>query len=157
MEQENTMKARDLMTKNVQVCHSDDPLNVAAKIMWDADCGCVPVVDAQQKLVGMITDRDICMAAFLQGKHLSEIKVEDAMTREPEACRSDDDVLAVHAAMRRRAIRRVPVTEREGRISGVISLNDLAVAAKSGARENSPQEVFETLQSICQRQGQLVV
>ena len=68
------MKVSQLMTKDVATCRADEPVSRAAQIMWDHDCGCVPVVDDAGHIQGMITDRDICMAAFTQGKRLDEME-----------------------------------------------------------------------------------
>jgi Mg/Co/Ni transporter MgtE len=70
-----TTNVRDLMTTAVRSCTTGDNLQRAAQIMWESDCGVVPVVDRDGRLVGMITDRDICMAAYTQGKPLSHIGV----------------------------------------------------------------------------------
>src|SRR5690606_28351921 len=71
------MQVRELMTRDVQVCGPRDDLNRAAQIMWDHDCGVVPVVDSERRPIGMVTDRDVCMAAYTQGKPLSAIRAEE--------------------------------------------------------------------------------
>ena len=71
------MKVGDLMTKDVKACSQHDSLNRAAQLMWENDCGSVPVVDSDSKVVGMLTDRDICMAAYTKG-----IALKDALGRQ---------------------------------------------------------------------------
>ena len=80
------MKVSDLMTREVRTCHQHDSLNRAAQLMWENDCGAVPVVDSDLKVIGMLTDRDICMAAYTQGKRLDEIPVVTAMSRQVVRC-----------------------------------------------------------------------
>lgn len=68
------MKVQDIMTADVETCRLDDTLDRPAAIMWERDCGVVPVVDDESRIVGMLTDRDICMAAYTQGRPLPEIR-----------------------------------------------------------------------------------
>ena len=75
------MKIQNLMTRDVRTCRREDVLVEAARIMWENDCGSVPVVDAQRHVVGMITDRDICMAAYTRGQRLADMTVESAMSK----------------------------------------------------------------------------
>ena len=76
------MQVADLMSQDVSWCSSNDPLSVPARLMWDCDCGAVPVLDAQTgSVVGMITDRDICMATLMQNPPPSAIAVQQAMSR----------------------------------------------------------------------------
>ncbi|MGA8566253.1 MAG: CBS domain-containing protein, partial [Candidatus Binataceae bacterium] len=75
------MKVKDIMTTNVRKCFTSDSLATAAQLMWEHDCGCVPVLNEDARVVGMIADRDICMAAFFQGTPLSGIKVSTVMSR----------------------------------------------------------------------------
>jgi CBS domain-containing protein len=126
--EEESMKVSELMTKNAVTCHPEEPLYRAAQIMWDNDCGCVPVVDGSSKIQGMITDRDVCMAALMEGKTLGEIPITRAMSRAIYACSPDDDVERAAELMRVRRVRRVPVIDPQGEVVGVVSLGDLARA-----------------------------
>lgn len=147
------MQVRELMTRDVVVCGARDDLNRAAKIMWDHDCGVVPVVDAESRPIGMLTDRDVCMAAYTQGKLLGAIRVEQAMSRDPKTCGADDPVADAEAAMRERRVRRLPVVDAAGKLVGILSLNDIARRAvkERGKRRGGPalEEVSETLASVC--------
>src|ERR1700686_1134535 len=103
------MKVKDVMTSNVRACFKSDNLATVAQVMWDNDCGCVPVLNEEGWLVGMLTDRDICMAAFLQGMPIGEIKVSAVMSRQLFDCTSDDDLSAAEQIMREKKVRRLPV------------------------------------------------
>jgi CBS domain-containing protein len=94
--------------------------------MWEHDCGCVPVLNEDARVVGMITDRDICMAAFFQGTPLSGIKVSTVMSRQLFDCTSDDDLSAAERIMREKKVRRLPVLNEGGRLVGLLSLSDIA-------------------------------
>jgi len=128
------MKAREVMTRNAATCRSSDSLDRAAQLMWDHDCGCIPVVEDSGRLSGVITDRDICMAAYLQGRPLSEIPVFNVMSAEPLACSPDDSIESAEALMQRRQVRRVPVTEN-GRLMGMLSLCDIVQALRKHSRD----------------------
>jgi CBS domain-containing protein len=149
------MKVEDLMTKDVMTCGPDDTLDRAAHVMWVGDCGCVPVVDEARRLVGIITDRDVCMAAYTQGKPLGEIPVATAMARVVQYCDPEDSVAAAEEAMRTHRVRRLPVVAPEGHLAGIISLNDLARAAHQQRTRKAragvtPLGVSETLAAVCE-------
>ena len=119
------MKVADLMTRDVQSCTMHDSLNGAARIMWDHDCGCAPVIDAHGKLVGIVTDRDICMAAYTQGVPLDAIPDERVMSARVVSCGRGDDLETAHRLMRTHEIHRIPVVDTRGRPIGILSLSDV--------------------------------
>jgi CBS domain-containing protein len=125
------MLAHDIMTTDVKTCRPGDSLQVAARLMWEGDCGCVPVVDDEQHVVGVITDRDICMAAFTQGVPLSESRVDSAMAKEVSCIHPDDSPALAETTMQRLQVRRLPVVDRAGVLVGILSLADLAYAMES--------------------------
>jgi len=120
------MKVNDVMTQNVRACFASDDLATAARLMWDHDCGCVPVLNEHAQVVGMITDRDICMAVFFQGARLSEIKVSSVMSRRLFVCTSDDDLSSAEGIMSDKKVRRLPVLDGQARLVGILSLSDIA-------------------------------
>ena len=150
------MKVEDLMTKSVRTCRPEDSLNHAAQIMWDYDCGAVPVVssDGEGCLVGMITDRDVSMAAYTRGRTLAEIPVREVMARELQCCEPSNTVAEAELVMRRAQVRRLPVVDGSGHIVGLLSLADLAREAARERGSKRPavrdKEVAETLASICE-------
>ncbi|HEU4733987.1 MAG TPA: CBS domain-containing protein [Kofleriaceae bacterium] len=141
------MKISELMTRTVQVCHATDSLERAAGLMWDHDIGALPVVDAHDRVVGMITDRDICMAAYTRGAALREIPVEVAMANNVVTCGADDSDTAVAEIMAKHKIRRVPVVDEAHRPIGMLSLNDLARTMARG-RDVPASSVAGTLAAI---------
>ena len=141
------MQIQEIMTKDVQSCRVDDPLNVAARIMWERDCGCVPVVDLAGRAVGMLTDRDICMAAYTRGVPISEISAESVMSKELHVCRAVDAIDVARKSLAARQIRRVPIVGADGRLVGILSLSDLARTALvlKGSKPNGfPADAIET-------------
>jgi CBS domain-containing protein len=149
------MKVSDLMTKDVKACSQDDSLNRAAQLMWENDCGAVPVVSADLKVIGMLTDRDICMAAYTQGVALIDASVSSVMSRDVCVCDSDDNISTAAERMRERQIRRLPVIDAEQRLIGILSVSDIARetdrlrASKSRKRPLKDGELIETLSAIC--------
>src|SRR5688572_23093221 len=101
------MKAEALMSGDVKTCSPDDTLEDAARVMWDADLGCLPVVEPGGRLVGMITDRDICMAAYTQGVPLKQSRVSSAMSRRVTSCRREAAMADIEELMRSAQIRRI--------------------------------------------------
>ena len=140
------MKVADLMTRDVRVCTIHDSLNAAARIMWDHDCGCVPVVDGHGRLAGIVTDRDICMAAYTQGLPLEAIPVERAMSPRVISCARGDNLEAAHRLMRTHEIHRLPVADSRGRLLGILSLSDLV--NHSGGECAAPSEAVEIATTI---------
>lgn len=149
------MQVDQLMTRQVQCCQPEDRLQRAAQLMWDHDCGCLPVSgdNGTNKIMGMITDRDIAMCALFQGKPLSELMVGDAMTREVLTCRPESAVADAEKLMRDGKIRRLPVVDQDDCVVGVISLADLAQEAAReatiSAKEITADDVGDTLAAIC--------
>ena len=125
------MKIDQLIVKNVLTCFPEDDLRAPARAMWEGDCGCVPVVDSWSRVIGMITDRDICMAAYTQGKPLREIRVEGVMSKSVVSCTTGDSLEQAEELMRRNRVRRLPVLDADKRLVGLLSLNDIARGARS--------------------------
>jgi CBS domain-containing protein len=116
--------------------------------MWDHDCGFVPVVDASGSVTGAVTDRDICIATSTRRLLPEHISAAQAMTSPIHACLPDDDINDVLATMKQSQIRRLPVIGADGRLRGVISLNDI-VLASTDKREPRAADVIATMAAIC--------
>ncbi len=141
------MRVRELMSVPVTSCRPQDSLEHAAKLLWEHDCGMLPVVDSNGAVGAAITDRDICMGAYTRGKKLSELRVRDSMSRELSVCRADEDVARAAESMRKSRIRRMPVVDEVGKLVGVISLNDIARAASHDAAMG--RELVQTMAAVC--------
>lgn len=126
------MKITNLVNRKVHSCAIHNNLEYAAQLMWDYDIGYLPVVDDQGCVAGVITDRDICMAAYTQGAPLRDIPVTTAMAKHVLVCGLADEVEIVERAMSKNQIRRMPVVDDRGCPIGILSLNDLARAASIG-------------------------
>jgi CBS domain-containing protein len=143
-----------LMNRDVETCRVDESLADAARKMWDRDIGCLAVLGRKGYLAGVVTDRDICMAAYTQGRPLSEIPVSVAMSRHLHTCQEEDALLAAEQIMRAKQVRRLPVLGAHGGLVGMISLSDLVRALERPAdrrrRQLSAEEVSATLAAVCE-------
>ncbi|MGH7681035.1 MAG: CBS domain-containing protein [Candidatus Eiseniibacteriota bacterium] len=145
------MRVHDLMASKPEFCRPDSNLADAAMVMWRRDCGFVPVVeDPGGKLVGVITDRDICIATAMKHKEPQSIHVGEVMSRRLHTCAPTDDIRTAVQTMKERQVRRLPVTDERGALKGVLSLNDVVLATgKSKASGALGQaEMMDVLQRI---------
>jgi CBS domain-containing protein len=147
------MKVEQIMSRPALTCSPRDSAHRAAQVMWDADIGSVVVTEGQ-RIAGVITDRDICMAACMRGAPLNQILVGEVMTRAVTVVRLDDRVGMAEALMRTRKVRRLPVVDSNDNLVGLLSLNDVARAAQDQRGRRVPDvagdEVISTLGAICE-------
>jgi len=124
------------MTKEVRACRPSDSLNHAAQMLWENDIGTLPVVadDGSNRLVGILTDRDICMAAYTQGGSLCNLLVDLAMARSVKACTPMTTLEEAAHEMAEAQVRRLPVVDGSRQLLGMLSLSDLA---REAARRSS--------------------
>lgn len=149
------MRVQDLMTTAPAICLPHDALHRAAALMWEHDCGCLPVcTPGTRQVEGIITDRDICMAAYIRRQPLMDITVAEAMRRPVRVCAPTDSLAQVQQIMVEAKIRRLPVVDGEGNLAGIISLTDLAHEARRQqtrqTRDLTGHDVTVTLASICE-------
>ena len=123
------MQIEELMSRPVLVCGPNDTLQIPAQLMWDQGVGCV-VVQKEGKVIGVITDRDICMGAYTSGQALWELPVSRSMTAAPATIDATATVDDAEQLMRQHHVRRLPVIDANGVLVGVISLDDLAREAR---------------------------
>jgi len=143
------MQVKELMTKTPRACDLSATANDAVRVMTECDCGSVPVVDRGGRAVGIVTDRDICLAAYRRGLPLKSIPLADVMSRELCTVDADADVTEAEHLMQIRQIRRLPVIARDGRLIGILSLSDVAQGVmQSGSSRQDGQDGNELLSTI---------
>ncbi len=137
-------KCADLMTKEPVCCVPTDTAARAAQLMKDANVGPIPVVaDAQTKrLVGIVTDRDLALKVVAEGRDPNTAKVSEVMTREPVACRPEDEARKAVDLMAERQLRRIPVVDEGGKIVGIIAQADVAIKA------DAPRKTADVVEEI---------
>lgn len=147
-QEQSRTRAGEIMTENPECVTPDTKLTDVAKRMRELNVGIIPVVESMdnRRLQGVITDRDIAVRAVAEGKD-GNTMVRDAMTKEVEAVNKNDPISNVLNVMQREQVRRVPVTDREGRLVGIIAQADLAVDYASGDMDRE-QRVGDTIERI---------
>ena len=144
------MLVESLMTHNPEACRPEANLAEAAAIMWRRDCGVVPVTDGEGSVVGVITDRDICMALAMGGRLASEVSVGEVMARGVETCTPVDDVREALELMRSRQLRRLPVINSGGKLVGILSMGDVVLRTRKGKgkKQVARGETLKTIKAI---------
>jgi CBS domain-containing protein len=147
------MEVREIMTREVQTCRPDDRLSETARRMWEQDCGCMVVVDRGGNLAGILTDRDALMGLFFENARPDELTVDHVMSRQVVVCRDADELVHVLELMSSFEVRRLPVIGSDGRLEGIVSLNDVV---RSSARDGdpAPEDFVEAMAQICTPRAQ---
>ena len=144
------MQTKDVMSHPPITCPKESTLDHAARLMWEFDCGVVPVVDDEGRLAGIVTDRDICMAAYTQGQPLCAIPIATAMATHVVASRASEPIEQVEQLMRDNQIRRLPVVDHDGRPVGIVSMNDLVRLAARARKSGVDRELVQTMAAVGQ-------
>lgn len=152
------MNVQAVMTRNVKFVGSSATLTDAARVMAQNNVGIVPVVDGEKRVLGMITDRDICLAMANATRLPTQMYVEKVMSRRVFSCGPDEDLDSALQTMQSRKVRRLPVVDADGRLQGILSMDDVVVHAelKTGTRppELGYGKTLETLKAIYSRSVQ---
>jgi CBS domain-containing protein len=132
-----------VMTPNPASCRADTPLRDVARLMVEHDCGQIPVVDADNRPVGVVTDRDIAVRVVAAGKDSASATAADAMSTPCKSVSSGTSLYDTTCLMEAEKVRRIPVTDADGRLAGIVSIADLALAGKDEATAQVVKEVSE--------------
>ena len=141
------MFVKDVMKKAVATCAPESDLASVIETMRVRDCGFLPVVDSNGIIIGVVTDRDVCMAAGTTLRPLARVSVKDAMSHPVFSCFPDENVKTVLATMAKHRVRRLPVLNKSGHLEGVLSIDDIAQAPP---RRGGPtaEEIVAALKGI---------
>jgi CBS domain-containing protein len=144
------MKVRHVMTKDPSCCVPSDPAPRAASIMRDQDTGIIPVIanEQSQKIVGVVTDRDLCMNIVAEGRDPHSVSVAECMTTAVVTCSPNDAVKQATELMKDNQIRRVPGVDEQGTLVGIVSMADLV-----GRGDVNTGEVHDTLKKVSAPSG----
>jgi CBS domain-containing protein len=147
------MKVKEIMTPAPKAIWLTESLADAAKMMWENDCGVLPVIKDSQ-VIGMITDRDICMATTMRDSHPSAISIEEVMTGDVYGVDPEETVEHALQTMQEFQVHRLPVINPEGELEGILSMNDVVlhadVAEETAEDGIDYRDVLKTYQAICQ-------
>jgi CBS domain-containing protein len=141
------MKVKEIMTTNPVTCTPDTTVAEAAHLMWEADCGILPVVD-DGEIEGVVTDRDMYIALATRNTRAANLKVGAVATKTVVSCAPEDDVQQALALMKEALVRRLPVLGFGGTVLGIVSMNDIVRAADVDESLTS-EDVVDALKTLC--------
>ncbi|EKE03288.1 MAG: CBS protein [uncultured bacterium] len=136
------MKCRDVMTKYIKMCRPECTAKDAVQIMQELNCGAVPVINENNEIQGMVTDRDIALYTILNNKDPETTQVKEFMSKPVVTCHPDDDIDIAIKKMKENKVRRLPIVDENNKVVGIISLGDIAVLS------GEEHEVYEALENI---------
>ena len=135
------MKVQDVMTAEVRTCRPDSNLSAAAMQMWNGDCGALPVLADGGELVGMITDRDICIAAATKHRDPEKIRVDEVISGKAYSCSPETEIHDALNLMQEKRVRRLAViNSNDGKLAGILSMNPTIVANRPSGERLCPCE-----------------
>jgi CBS domain-containing protein len=149
------MKVQEIFTRQVKSVTRETSAADAADLMWEADCGALPVIDEGGRVVGIVTDRDLCMGLALTGQRAADLPVRSLLHPTLHTCRPSDEVRDALRQMRLHRIRRLPVVDGAGVLQGMLSFADLARASRpdalAGPGDISDEDLALALKTMCAR------
>ena len=146
------MTVKEVMNTAVAACAPASDLNSVIETMREHDCGFVPVVDSHGIVVGVITDRDVCIAGTTKHRPLARVSVKETMSHPVFSCFADENVKTVLVTMAKHRVRRLPVLNKNGHLEGVLSLDDIV---QSPSRRGAPtaEDIVAALKAIYARRA----
>lgn len=149
------MKVKDLMMGSPRYCQAETNLASATELLWNASCGFLPVQSAEGQVIGVITDRDICIALGTRNLPASEVTVAEVMSDRLHSCAPDDDVRVALHTMGEARVHRLPVMAPNGTLVGILSMDDILFRSEPRKPGKEPElsldEVVSTLRSIARQ------
>ena len=146
------MRVEEVMMRTPVCCGPETNLGAATELLWSRNCGILPVVNAQQQVIGVITDRDLCIALGTRNQLAGQVAVGDVMSGTVYSCRPEDDIHAALDTMARNRVRRLPVISKEGRLEGILSMDNVVLHADAAGAgktaEIGSRDILVTLQRI---------
>ncbi|CAN5620746.1 MAG: CBS domain-containing protein [Acidobacteria bacterium] len=141
------MKVKDVMKTNVSFCSTEDSLMKAAEVMRHRDCGVVPIVDEDKKVVGMLTDRDLCLAVVARNRKASDVKTEELLRGKAIVCAAEDKLEDALRKMRKYQVKRLAAIGAGSELVGILSVTDVLQLAIRKDKKLK-KKVYATLKAI---------
>jgi CBS domain-containing protein len=152
MGRSKTMKVQDVMMRTPASCTPETNLGAAVEILWNRNCGMLPIVDARQKVIGIVTDRDLCIALGTRNRLPGKVTVGEVAREEVHTCRAQDDIHVALQTMAEHKVRRLAVVDRDGVLQGILSMDNVILHVELGTwgrtSDLSHEDVLKTLQRI---------
>jgi CBS domain-containing protein len=146
------MKVRDVMTRSAVCCTSNTNFGAAVELLWSHDCGMLPVTNNDNQLVGVVTDRDICIAMGTRNRLPGDLTIGEVAVTNVFKCRPDDEIHEALATMAEKHVRRLPVVDETGTPLGILSMDDVITHGDlnkwEGCCELSAEEIVRSLKRL---------
>ena len=146
------MKVKDIMTQSAVCCSPDTNVGTAVELMWIHNYGMLPVVATNQKVIGIVTDRDICIALVTRNRLAGELSIGEIATRNLYTCKPDDEIHEALNTMANKQVRRLPVVNEQGVPQGILSMDDIITHGDlnkwAGCSELSAEEIIRSLKKL---------
>jgi len=140
------MKVKDVMKTDVGFCSAEDSLMKCGEMMRRMDCGAVPILDEERRVVGMLTDRDLCLAVVARNRKASDVRTGDLIKGAAVVCAADDKIESVLKNLRRNRIKRLPVIGAGGELVGIVSVSDILLGVRKD--KNLKKKIYATLKAV---------
>jgi CBS domain-containing protein len=151
-----TMKVSEVMTRTPAYCNPETNLGEAVEIMWVCNCGALPVVDTEGRVVSVITDRDICIALGTRNRLASDLTVADVSTQRVISCDANEDISSALTRMAKNKVRRLPVINAQGKLEGILSMDDVVgrtnIQGISKGEGLTSEDIVTTLKTLYSQQ-----
>lgn len=141
------MKVQDVMVRTAACCRPETNLGEAVEILWNRNCGIIPVVDASQRVTAIVTDRDLCVALGTRNRLPGDITVGEVAKGTAYCCQEQDNLETALRTMAERQVRRLPVVNKDGILQGILSMDDVVLHAETST-ELSNTDIIRTLKRI---------
>ena len=146
------MNVKEIMTQSAVCCRADTNVGAAVELMWVRNCGMLPAVGTDGKLIGIATDRDVCIAMGTRNRLPGNLTIGEIATRDVSTCKGEDDIHEALNTMATKQVRRLPVVDNQGVPQGILSMDDIIVHADlgkwQGSCELSAEEVVRSLKKL---------
>jgi CBS domain-containing protein len=148
------MRVQDIMTKDVSSCNPETNAAAATEIMWNRNCGVLPIVEDDRGVIGIVTDRDLLIALGTSNRNPADLQVGEVMSKDLSMCAPGDNVRDALKTMAQQRLHRLPVVDKNGALKGILSLGDIALQADS---DDLSEDLLTTMKAICNHQNQRVL
>jgi CBS domain-containing protein len=146
------VNVKDMMVRTPASCTPETNLGAAAEMLWNRNCGILPIVDSQQRVIGVVTDRDLCIAMGTRNRLPGEITLAQVASGKVYSCRPEEAISVALETMAQKKVRRLIVVDSAGKLQGILSMDDIVLHAESQGPgrvpDVSPEAVIKTLKAI---------
>lgn len=146
------MQVNEVMTRSVSYCNPQTNAAVAAEIMWNQNCGALPVAEDGGRAVGIVTDRDLFIALGTTNRRATELPVGEIMRADLSVCGPEDDVRTALSTMAKRKLHRLPVVDKAGVLQGIVSMSDILQATDGLSADGLSYDLLRTMKAISEHQ-----